>query len=72
MSGTNFPNGIKNNGKTLTGNTTIAAVALADVEGAASTSPSQAEYALTVALLNSTKAQLNSVIATLKTVGIIL
>lgn len=76
MSGTNFPHGIKTeiNGvtKTITGNTTIAAIATADVTGAAGANPTQAEYATVVALLNETKAQLNTVIETLKTAGIIL
>lgn len=73
---TNFPHGIKTeiNGvtKTITGNTTIAAVASADVTAAAGAAPTAEEYLTVVTLLNETKAQLNTVIARLKTAGIIL
>lgn len=73
---TRFPNGISTSvsgvEKTITGNTTIAAIATADVVAAAGANPLKAEYDLTVALLNETKAKLNTVIAMLKTAGIIL
>jgi hypothetical protein len=71
-----FPNGTSTEiggvEKTVTGNATIAAVAATDVAAAAGAAPTAEEYLTVVTLLNETKAQLNSVIATLKTAGIIL
>jgi aconitase B len=72
MSGTNFPNGIKYGTKTVTGNTTVAAVTATDGEAAAGATPTKAEYDVVVTLANSTKTQLNDLIARLKTAGIIL
>lgn len=76
MSGSNFPHGIKTdvNGvtKTVTHNTTIASVTSANGAAAAGASPTKAEYDVVVALANESKTKLNSVIATLKTAGIIL
>lgn len=76
MPGTNYPNGLKTriNGvdKTITGNTTIASVSAADAVAAAGANPTKAEYDVAVTELNSCKAQLNLVISTLKTAGIIL
>jgi hypothetical protein len=76
MSGTNYPNGIKTRvdgvDKTITGNPTIAAVTATDAAAAAGANPTKAEYDVAVTELNSCKAQLNLVIATLKTAGIIL
>lgn len=50
--------------------TEVAAVTAANVAGAAGAQPTQAEYATVVALLNSTKAQLNLLIAACKAHGI--
>lgn len=76
MAGSMFDNGLetKVNGvtKTITHNTTIAAVASADGAAAAGANPTKAEYDVVVALANESKTQLNTVIATLKTAGIIL
>lgn len=76
MSGTKFTHGleVEINGttKTVTGNTTVAAVASADGVAAAGANPTKAEFDAVVTLANETKAQLNTVIARLKTAGIIL
>jgi hypothetical protein len=72
MSGTNFPNGIKYGTKTVTGNATVASVTATDGAAAAGAAPDKAEYDVVVTLANSTKAQLNDLIARLKTAGIIL
>lgn len=76
MPGSCFPNGLetKVNGvtKTLTHNTAVASVATANATAAAGANPTKAEFDAVVTLLNETKAQLNTLLATLRSAGIIL
>ena len=72
MSGTNFPNGIKVGGKRLDSNAAVADVTAADAVAAAGAAPTKAEYDVLVTEANETKAKLNTLLARLRTAGIIL